>query len=99
LDRLAEWSAGSVALLRLCAFLVPQDIPRAVLAGHADALPAELAAVAADPLDLADAVGALRRYGLVTATEAETIHGAPAAPGWSSAPPSATPRPSGGKPR
>lgn len=70
---------GAVALLEACAFLAPEDVPRDLFAQRLDATAApedqELAALAADPFALDDAVAALRRYGLVKATEdALTMH-------------------------
>lgn len=63
--------AGAVALLEVCAFSAPEDIPRDLFAQQLeqpDRLE-ELAPVAADPFALDAAVAALRRYGLVKANE------------------------------
>lgn len=72
---------GAAALLEVCAFLAPEDIPRQLFAvppEEADEEPAELGELApltADPFMLDAAVAALRRYGLVKATEdALTMH-------------------------
>jgi hypothetical protein len=54
-----------VDLLTLAAFLAPDDLPLPLLATHHDQLPEPLAAAAGDPLALADAVAALRRYSLI----------------------------------
>jgi tetratricopeptide (TPR) repeat protein len=63
--------AGAVALLEVCAFLAPEDIPRDLFAQRLEqpVQLQELAPVAADPFALDAAVAALRRYGLVKADE------------------------------
>jgi tetratricopeptide (TPR) repeat protein len=69
--------AGALGLLEVCAFLSPDDIPRDLVAQPADPPPTdvELAALATDPFALDEAVTALRRYGLVKASEeALAIH-------------------------
>jgi len=62
---------GALALLEVCAFLAAEDIPRELVAQPLDPPPGDagLAALAGDPFALDDAVAALRRYGLVKATE------------------------------
>lgn len=60
LDRVRVDAPAAEALLRLCAFLGP-DIPRSLLSGHLDALPAALA----DPEVFDTAIAVLGRYGLV----------------------------------
>ncbi len=68
---------GAVALLEVCAFLAPEEIPRELFAQPLEEPNelGELAALAADPFALDEAVAALRRYGLVKATEnALTMH-------------------------
>jgi hypothetical protein len=65
LQRLREAEPAAVELLTLAAFLAPDDLPQPLLAAHAEVLPDPLAATAADPLALADAVAALRRFSLV----------------------------------
>ena len=57
-------SAAAADLLRLMAFLHPDDIPLS-LVNRSEAVPEFLAAAVADPVVLADAVGALARYSLV----------------------------------
>jgi tetratricopeptide (TPR) repeat protein len=65
LDQLKKDKPAALDLLRLFAFLAPDDIPRDLVeAGKAD-LPGVLAETAADPLRLDDALAALRRYSLV----------------------------------
>lgn len=75
-------------LLNLCAYLAPDDIPRWLLADHLAAIVEEmggrsapeplrqLAAVAADPLRLNEAVADLRRFSLVETAgdEALSVH-------------------------
>src|SRR6266511_1513037 len=65
LQRLRETEPAAVDLLTLASVLAPDDLPMPLLAGHAQELPEPLATTAADPLTLADAVAALRRYSLV----------------------------------
>jgi tetratricopeptide (TPR) repeat protein len=68
-------SPGAVELLEVCAFLGPEEIPRDLFSQQLDSSPEELAVLAADPFTLDDAVGALRRYGLVKADEQVlTVH-------------------------
>ena len=57
-------SPAAVSLLRLCAFLSPDDIPLEVLQSGVEYLPDLLAQAASDSLVLSDAVVALRRYSL-----------------------------------
>jgi hypothetical protein len=69
--------AGAEALLEVCAFLAPEDIPRELFAQQLEEPdePRELARLAGDPFALDAAVAALRRYGLVKANEqALTMH-------------------------
>jgi hypothetical protein len=65
LQRLREADPAAVDLLTLASFLAPDDLPLPLLARHAEELPEPLASTAVDPLALADAVAALRRYSLV----------------------------------
>jgi tetratricopeptide (TPR) repeat protein len=60
---------AALDLLRLCAYLAPDDIPLAVLREQAKRLPESLAAVAGDQLAVSHVVAALRRYSLVTVEE------------------------------
>jgi hypothetical protein len=68
---------GATTLLEVCAFLAPDDIPRTLLdrlSGLAE-LPAELAVLADDVVALDEAVGGLRRFGLLKASpEAVAVH-------------------------
>ncbi len=68
-DRVRQNSPSGAALLRLCAFLAPDDIPRDIFSAAAGQLPADLSEAASDPLAFEDAVAALRRYSLIRATE------------------------------
>jgi hypothetical protein len=66
---------GAVALLELCAFLGPEEIPRDLFTQTLDPVPEELAMLAGDPFALDEAVAGLRRFGLVKADEeALTVH-------------------------
>ena len=74
-ERLRGESSAAVELLCLLAFLASDDFPWALLAEHADVLPAALSAAAADPLELPVVVRAVRRYSLVkTAGEGLVVH-------------------------
>ncbi|AKT39975.1 FxSxx-COOH system tetratricopeptide repeat protein [Chondromyces crocatus] len=59
----------AVDLLRLCAFLAPDDIPREGLARAGEHVPPQLAEAMADPFALDDAVAALRRYSFMEVHE------------------------------
>jgi tetratricopeptide (TPR) repeat protein len=65
LQKLQDTEPSAVGLLTLAAFLGPDDLPQPLLATHNEEFPEPLAAAAGDPLALADAVAALRRYSLV----------------------------------
>ncbi|MGI5118020.1 FxSxx-COOH system tetratricopeptide repeat protein [Marinactinospora thermotolerans] len=67
LDRLSETNPGALQLLRVCAFLAPQPIPRKLFNGarNVDA-PPELTEILADPaIKLSRALRAIDRYALV----------------------------------
>ena len=59
-----EASPASADLLRLVAFLAPDDIPLDVIAAHADALPKRLRAAARKPKAWTETAGVLHRYSL-----------------------------------
>jgi tetratricopeptide (TPR) repeat protein len=70
----AEAPAGA-ELLRLCAFLAPDDIPRWLLETHPEALPESLAATVQDRLAYQHALGTLGRYSLAGITDdAVSVH-------------------------
>jgi tetratricopeptide (TPR) repeat protein len=60
---------GAVAFLELCAFFSPDEVPRDLFDQQLDPPADDLAVVAGDPFALDEAIAALRRYGLVKATE------------------------------
>ena len=64
-----EQKPAAADLLRLCAFLAPDDVPRAVVSAGAALLPAALRASASDPDTLADLVALPRSYSLVSVHE------------------------------
>ncbi len=64
-ERIEREQPASAALLRLCAFLAPDNIPLGLLADGARGLPEELRETAADAIRLDHAVGELRRYALI----------------------------------
>ena len=75
MQKLTQEAPDAAAILNLCAFLAPDNIPRSLLTEHPTALPEELAALAATPLLLNRAVIALRRYALLDATaDTLTVH-------------------------
>jgi tetratricopeptide (TPR) repeat protein len=58
-------SPPAAALLNLCAFLAPDDIPLDIVR-QAPELPESLAEAVADPVQFGDAIAALRRFSLVS---------------------------------
>jgi tetratricopeptide (TPR) repeat protein len=68
-------SPAAAALLQLCAFLAPDDIPLGVIRDGADILPEPLKAAATRPVAFNTAVGALLRYSLARRDgEALSVH-------------------------
>ena len=66
---------GAVAVLEVCAFLAPEDIPRELFGQVLDPPAPELAVLASDPFALDEAVASLYRYGLLKAREDTlTVH-------------------------
>jgi tetratricopeptide (TPR) repeat protein len=65
LQSLQKTEPVAVGLLNLVAFLGPDDLPQPLVAANAHRLPEPLSPAAGDPLALADAIAALRRYSLV----------------------------------
>jgi tetratricopeptide (TPR) repeat protein len=75
LERVRAELPAAEDLLCLCAFLAPDDLPRALLTDHADQLPKRLAGTVADGVRFPRATGVLRRYSLVAVTaEALSTH-------------------------
>ncbi len=72
-QNLEKESPASAALLNLCAFFSPDDIPRDVIAAGAEDLPESLRAAAGDPLAFNDAVAAIRRYSLIETGRNSTL--------------------------
>ena len=68
LERVQEEAPAAEALLELCAFLAPDDIPRALPREHAALLPEELGHLARDLLAYNKTLGTLGRYSLATLT-------------------------------
>jgi uncharacterized protein YjbI with pentapeptide repeats len=62
-------SPGAVALLKLCAFLRPDQIAKETIQKHHKAMFEPLRTTATDAVALHDAIAVLRRYSLVDATE------------------------------
>jgi len=74
-DEVKQISSPGADLLKLCAFLAPDDIPVELLNSGVQYLPESLVAVASDPLAFDDAVDPLRRYSLVEITaESISVH-------------------------
>jgi serine/threonine protein kinase/tetratricopeptide (TPR) repeat protein len=70
----AEWPAAA-DLLRLFAFLAPDDIPLSLLSHGHEAMPAELAAALRDPIRFDACIAALRRFSLIKVQdEAASVH-------------------------
>ena len=68
LDHVRAQAPAAAALLDLCAFLAPDDIPRELPCRDPDRLPSPLAQAARDPLAYNEALRALGRYSLATVT-------------------------------
>jgi tetratricopeptide (TPR) repeat protein len=66
LDHIHAETPVAQDLLNLCAFFGPDDLPRALLTSHPDLLLDPLATALRDQLGLQQALGALRRYSLMT---------------------------------
>jgi tetratricopeptide (TPR) repeat protein len=64
-ERIEREQPAAAGLLRLCAFLAPDDIPVGVLRAGAGELPRELRRAAGDEVRLDRAIAELRRYALV----------------------------------
>jgi tetratricopeptide (TPR) repeat protein len=66
LERVRAEAPGAEALVNLCAFLAPEDIPRNLLEEHHEVLPDELRELPGDPLAYNHALGVLGDYSLAT---------------------------------
>lgn len=64
-DKVRRESPAAAELLSLLAFLDPSGVPLRLVREQAEHLPAVLAQIAADPLELDAAIGLLRRHALV----------------------------------
>jgi tetratricopeptide (TPR) repeat protein len=69
LQRLRSEAPPAEDLLRLCAFLTPEDIPRRLFSDHPDSLPPRLSKAVRDRLAYQQALGALNRYSMATVTD------------------------------
>ena len=75
LQRLHTDGTAAEDLLRLCAFMAPDHLPRWLFEDHPDVLPPSLAGVVRDRLGYHQALGILDRYSLATVTdEAVSVH-------------------------
>jgi tetratricopeptide (TPR) repeat protein len=75
LQRVHSEAPAAEELLRLCAFLAADDIPRATLYDHPDVLPEPLATAVRDQLAFHQALAALGRFSLATVTDdAISVH-------------------------
>jgi tetratricopeptide (TPR) repeat protein len=68
LERVQEEAPAAEALLQLCAFLAPDEIPRSLPREHAALLPEDLGHLARDLLAYNNALGVLGRYSMATVT-------------------------------
>ena len=68
LERVHQEAPAAEALLTLCAFMAPDDIPRELPRAHAEVLPEELTAAVSDPLAYHRLLGAVGRYSLAAVT-------------------------------
>ena len=60
---------AAVAIMNLCAFLAPDNIPLDLFAGGAKHIPYKAATLLTNPVDLGEAIAALRRYSLVDVSD------------------------------
>src|SRR5215470_11920290 len=79
-DRLAADDPTAMQLLSLLAWLAPEPVPLTLITQHPQQLPDRLAAMATDPLAMADRIAALRRRGMARTTpDSLQLHRVPAA--------------------
>lgn len=64
-EKIEQANAAAAELLRLCAFLHPDEIPEAMIIDGASVLNARLQTMARDPFAFNTAIGELRKYSLV----------------------------------
>lgn len=69
IEKVREQSQAAADLLKLCAFLAPDDIPLKVIRDGRELLPGPLTTTAGNELELDDAISSLRRHSLVERTE------------------------------
>ncbi|MFN2245285.1 MAG: FxSxx-COOH system tetratricopeptide repeat protein [Anaerolineae bacterium] len=75
MEQVEEASPAAGGLLRICAFLAPEGIPRDLLTAAAEWVPESLATDLSQPLRFNKALATLRRYSLLqTSGEAWTMH-------------------------
>jgi hypothetical protein len=73
--KVREQSPAGADLLKLCAFLAPDDIPLDIIRDGKEMLPDPLASTAADELEFEEAISSLRRHSLVERTgDALSVH-------------------------
>jgi tetratricopeptide (TPR) repeat protein len=72
LDAIDSDSLAAASILKVCSFLAPDDIPLDLFAKHAEHIPYKAATLLSNPVDLREAIAALRRYSLVD-IKGETI--------------------------
>ncbi|MBQ0922675.1 FxSxx-COOH system tetratricopeptide repeat protein [Saccharopolyspora endophytica] len=71
-DDLKRNNQAALDLLRICAFLAPDDIPVYELLNQVDKLPKQLAQASSTPTGIAETVGALTKTHLATKTDGES---------------------------
>ena len=74
-EKVEQANPAAAELLRLCAFLHPDEIPEAMIVGGTSELGPVLQSVAEDELELNEAIGELRKYSLIKRdTEAKLLN-------------------------
>lgn len=75
-EKLEQENPAAADLLRLCAFLAPDDVPLDLIRRGTKHLPRRLTRIASDPVGLPDAMAALGRYSLIGegGGEAVSVH-------------------------
>jgi tetratricopeptide (TPR) repeat protein len=72
-QRLEKESSEGAALLQLCAFFSPDEIPRDMIAAGAEHLPEQLRETVTNAFAFDEAISALRRYSLIESSEVSTL--------------------------